>query len=64
MHIFLAMRLCGCDKCVGKAWETVLTGNDHSFEQIYDKNATVCPRALEFVIAATHATAFATIHGL
>jgi hypothetical protein len=47
----------------GKAWETIVEGNAHSFEQIYDINATVSPKELENVISAAHTTAFASFLG-
>jgi len=45
----------------GKAWEVSVEGNAHSFEQIYNINATVCPTTLEGVIANAHNTAWDAI---
>jgi cytoskeletal protein CcmA (bactofilin family) len=45
----------------GKVWETKLAANSFSFEGIYNSNTEVCPTALEGVIAAAHATKWASI---
>lgn len=38
----------------GKAWEKILSGNDHSFETVYNRNVDTCPTTLEKVIANSH----------
>lgn len=44
----------------GKVWETVLEshGNEHSFEQIYNRNQDVCPLTLEQIITDSHDAAW------
>lgn len=43
----------------GKNWETAVAGNAHSFEQIYDLNASVSPIRLEQLISQAHTSTFA-----
>jgi hypothetical protein len=41
----------------GKAWEEIVQGNTHTFDDVYKINTTVCPLTLEKVISGAHDTA-------
>jgi hypothetical protein len=43
-----------CFLPVGKVWETKVSGNHLSFEEVYNGNTEACPTTLESVIYNAH----------
>jgi hypothetical protein len=45
----------------GKTWETKVSGNTVSFEDVYNGNTNACPTTLERVISFSHAEAWKSL---
>lgn len=48
--------------CGGKAWETTVLGNVHSFEDVHTSNVSTCPIDIERVNSGAHAAAWRDMH--
>lgn len=42
----------------GKVWDDRVHGNAHSYGELYDINASLCPAKLQTIIAAQHDAAW------
>jgi hypothetical protein len=45
----------------GKAWETRVAGNPHSFEEVYNSNTEVCPITIEASNAKVHSDVWSAL---